>query len=80
VQETGQAQRVHTSLAAAATTLQAMYLQAYDGKAWDEPSGPDALGWGPLQRLYRASDGWLTAALTPDEAARGRDAILRQAA
>ena len=57
--QTGQAQRVHTSLAAAATTLQATYLQAYDGKAWDEPSGPDALGWGPLQRLYRASDGWL---------------------
>jgi crotonobetainyl-CoA:carnitine CoA-transferase CaiB-like acyl-CoA transferase len=36
-----------------------MYLQAHDGKAWDEPSGPDALGWGPLQQLYRASDGWL---------------------
>ncbi len=24
-----------------------------------EPEGPEALGWGPLQRLYRASDAWL---------------------
>jgi crotonobetainyl-CoA:carnitine CoA-transferase CaiB-like acyl-CoA transferase len=30
------------------------------GEAWErEPAGPEALGWGPLQRLYRASDGWL---------------------
>ena len=29
------------------------------GKAWDEPSGPDALGRGPLQRLCGASDDWL---------------------
>ena len=52
-----------------------MYLQAYDGKAWDEPSGPDALGWGPLQRLYRASDGWLfLGAVDADLARPGRGA------
>ena len=34
-------------------------FQSHDGKAWDEPSGPGALGWSPLQRLYRAADGWL---------------------
>jgi crotonobetainyl-CoA:carnitine CoA-transferase CaiB-like acyl-CoA transferase len=58
-QVTGAGQHVQTSLAAAATLLQSPYLQMYDGKVWDEPSGPEALGWGPLQRLYRASDGWL---------------------
>jgi len=45
-------------------------MQAYDGKAWDEPSGPDALGWGPLQRLYRASDGWLFVGAVDTDLAR----------
>jgi crotonobetainyl-CoA:carnitine CoA-transferase CaiB-like acyl-CoA transferase len=55
----GVGQEVETSLAAAATLLQLPYLQSYAGKVWDEPAGPDALGWGPLQRLYQASDGGL---------------------
>jgi crotonobetainyl-CoA:carnitine CoA-transferase CaiB-like acyl-CoA transferase len=58
-QRTGDGQHVQTSLAAAATLLQASYLQSYEGKVWDEPSGPQARGWSPLQRLYRAADGWL---------------------
>jgi crotonobetainyl-CoA:carnitine CoA-transferase CaiB-like acyl-CoA transferase len=33
-------------------------MQTYEGKVWDEPSGPQAQGWGPLQRLYRAADAW----------------------
>jgi probable F420-dependent oxidoreductase len=41
---------------------------------WMGGTGPRA-----LERAARASDGWLTAALTPDEAAVGRDSILRQA-
>jgi len=49
---TGEGQRVETSLGHAATFLQLPYLQTYAGKAWDEPSGPEAKGWGPLQRLY----------------------------
>jgi crotonobetainyl-CoA:carnitine CoA-transferase CaiB-like acyl-CoA transferase len=55
---TGRGQAVHTSLAAAATLLQSPYLVAYQGQAWNEPSGSSALGWSPLHRLYRASDGW----------------------
>lgn len=55
----GAGQRVHTSLAAAATLLQTPYLLAHEKKTWDEPSGPGALGWSALQRLYRASDGWM---------------------
>jgi len=55
---TGQGQRVETSLGHAATFLQLPYLLSYAGKVWDEPSGPQAQGWGPLQRLYRAADAW----------------------
>ena len=55
---TGAGQRVETSLGHAATFLQIPYMQTYEGKVWDEPSGPQAQGWGPLQRLYRAADAW----------------------
>src|SRR5262249_48881211 len=50
--------RVETSLGHAATFLQLPYMQSYAGKVWDEPSGPQATGWGPLQRLYCAADTW----------------------
>jgi crotonobetainyl-CoA:carnitine CoA-transferase CaiB-like acyl-CoA transferase len=55
---TGEGQHVDTSLGHAATFLQLPYMQTYAGKAWNEPSGLRATGWGPLQRLYRAADGW----------------------
>jgi crotonobetainyl-CoA:carnitine CoA-transferase CaiB-like acyl-CoA transferase len=55
---TGEGMRVETSLGHAATFLQLPFIQTYEGKTWDEPSGPQALGWGPLQRLYRAADAW----------------------
>ncbi|MCU1689517.1 MAG: putative acyl-CoA transferase/carnitine dehydratase [Jatrophihabitantaceae bacterium] len=58
-ERTGQGQRVTGSLAQTACTLQSLFLQDYDGKVWDEPRGQDARGYGPLHRLYRASDGWL---------------------
>ena len=35
-----------------------------------EPAGPEALGWGPLQRLYRASDAWLFLGATARDLAR----------
>jgi crotonobetainyl-CoA:carnitine CoA-transferase CaiB-like acyl-CoA transferase len=56
---TGEGVRVETSLGHAATFLQLPFMQTYEGKTWDEPSGPQAQGWGPLQRLYRAADAWL---------------------
>ena len=55
---TGEGMRVETSLGHAATFLQLPFIQTYEGKTWDEPSGPQAQGWGPLQRLYRAADAW----------------------
>ena len=56
--KTGEGQRVETSLGHAATYLQMPYMQTYEGKVWNEPSGPQAQGWGPLQRLYRTADAW----------------------
>jgi crotonobetainyl-CoA:carnitine CoA-transferase CaiB-like acyl-CoA transferase len=56
---TGEGQRVEAALAFTGTLLQSAYLQEYAGKRWDEPRGRQARGFGPLQRLYRASDGWL---------------------
>jgi crotonobetainyl-CoA:carnitine CoA-transferase CaiB-like acyl-CoA transferase len=57
-QRTGEGQHVDTALAYTAMVHQAPFMQAYAGKRWDEPSGQDRLGSGPLHRAYRASDGW----------------------
>ena len=55
---TGAGQHVNISLVETASYHQAAYLLDYPGKVRDEPHGTDALGSGPLQRLYRAADGW----------------------
>jgi len=55
---TGRGRHLRTSLAQAGTYYQARYLLDYPGKKWTEPAGPGALGEGPLQRFYQASDGW----------------------
>ncbi len=57
-QRTGQGQAVEASLAHTGTYLQTPFLLLYAGKQWDEPSGQEARGSGPLQRFYRATDGW----------------------
>ena len=67
---TGRGQHVDTALAFTATMLQSAYIQQYAGKRWDEPRGQDATGSGPLNRLYRAADGWLFLASRPGELAR----------
>lgn len=59
---TGEGQAVQASLSASATVLQLPFLVATPGRAWDEPSGQAALGWGPAHRLYRAADGWVAVA------------------
>ena len=50
-QRSGQGQHAHTSLVAAATLLQATLIPLQEDAS-------EALGWNPLQRLYRASDEW----------------------
>jgi hypothetical protein len=49
---------VQSSLTHSGTFLQIPYMVAFPGRMWDEPSGPSAKGWGPLDRLYPASDRW----------------------
>ena len=66
---TGQGQFVDSALAYTATMLQSALLQDYPGKQWDEPHGQEAMGSGPLDRLYQASDGWLFLAGRPEELA-----------
>lgn len=55
---TGVGQQVEAALAYTATLHQSLHLQSFAGNPWDEPRGQRTLGTGPLQRLYRASDGW----------------------
>ena len=55
---TGEGQHVEAALTYTATLHQSMHLQDFVGKEWTEPRGQSALGSGPLQRLYRANDGW----------------------
>ena len=58
-QRTGEGQHVDSALAYTAMIHQSPYMQLYDGKTWNETSGLDALGDGPLHRAYLAKDGWL---------------------
>ena len=56
---TGQGQRVEAALSMTGTFHQTPFMYDYEGRSWEgEPAGPDAKGFGPLQRLYEASDGW----------------------
>ncbi len=56
---TGLGQHIDNALLFTATMLQSPFLQDYRGKRWDEVSGQQALGTGPLNRCYEAADGWL---------------------
>jgi crotonobetainyl-CoA:carnitine CoA-transferase CaiB-like acyl-CoA transferase len=67
---TGEGQFVDSALAYTATMLQSALLQDYEGKRWDEPHGQEALGSGPLDRMYQASDGWLFLAARAGELVR----------
>jgi crotonobetainyl-CoA:carnitine CoA-transferase CaiB-like acyl-CoA transferase len=43
-----------------ADSPQIPYMVTFEGRTWDEPSGQQVKGWGPLERLYQGSDGrWL---------------------
>jgi crotonobetainyl-CoA:carnitine CoA-transferase CaiB-like acyl-CoA transferase len=69
-QRTGEGQHVDTALAYTAMMHQSPFMQLYNGKRWDEPSGQDRLGSGPLHRAYRARDGWLFIGARQDEGPR----------
>jgi crotonobetainyl-CoA:carnitine CoA-transferase CaiB-like acyl-CoA transferase len=55
---TGRGQHVQTSLMQAGAYHQSPYMLRYDGQIRHEIGGLFATGWGPLNRLYFAADGW----------------------
>jgi crotonobetainyl-CoA:carnitine CoA-transferase CaiB-like acyl-CoA transferase len=69
-QRTGEGQHVDTALAYTAMVHQSAFMQVYDGKRWDEPSGQARLGSGPLHRAYQALDGWFFIGARPGEVTR----------
>jgi crotonobetainyl-CoA:carnitine CoA-transferase CaiB-like acyl-CoA transferase len=69
-QRTGRGQHINIALVETATYHQAPFLLEYAGKTWHEPRGTEALGSGPLHRLYRASDAWFFLGAGADGRAR----------
>ncbi|AHD00090.1 CoA transferase [Leisingera methylohalidivorans] len=70
LKETGKGGVARASLAAAGNLIQAQFMYSHAGRApFDEPSGRQALGWGPFYHCYQAADGWFFFA-APSE--RGR--------
>ncbi|MDH3667278.1 MAG: CoA transferase [Paracoccaceae bacterium] len=68
-ERTGQGGLARASLAAAGNLIQAPFMYDFEGRApFDEPSGREAMGWGPFYHCYPASDGWFFLA-APDERA-----------
>jgi formyl-CoA transferase len=68
-ERSGLGDRVETSLAHSALTMQAGEFIFYDGKPADRPGGRDFAGHHALYRIYAASDGWLMLACTTTEQA-----------
>jgi crotonobetainyl-CoA:carnitine CoA-transferase CaiB-like acyl-CoA transferase len=64
-QATGQGQLASASLAQTATCHQATFMFDFPGYRPAEPRGYEALGEGPLQRYYQATDRWFFLAARP---------------
>ena len=58
--QTGEGQWVWSSLAHTGQILQSHYFYDFAGRGpWNEPSGQEVWGEGPLQRFYCAKDAWV---------------------
>jgi crotonobetainyl-CoA:carnitine CoA-transferase CaiB-like acyl-CoA transferase len=64
---TGEVQDVNAALSRTSTMFQIPFMLTFEGKVWDEPSGPEVTGWSSLNRLYRGIDGWFFLALLDRE-------------
>ncbi|MBQ6671506.1 MAG: CoA transferase [Firmicutes bacterium] len=53
---TGKPQRTQSCLSRSSTWAQIPFMLSYKGKVWDEPAGPKATGYGPLNRIFKACD------------------------
>jgi crotonobetainyl-CoA:carnitine CoA-transferase CaiB-like acyl-CoA transferase len=67
---TGQGQQAQASLAQTATYQQTPYMLRFDGYKSTEPRGYTALGTGPLNRFYQASDDWFFLAVPASDASK----------
>ncbi|HEY7466814.1 MAG TPA: CoA transferase, partial [Dehalococcoidia bacterium] len=67
---TGEGQRVSASLCQTGTYQQTPYMLRFDGYEATEPRGYGALGTGPLNRYYQASDRWFFLALPEGDASK----------
>jgi crotonobetainyl-CoA:carnitine CoA-transferase CaiB-like acyl-CoA transferase len=56
---TGRGQTIETALSRTAGLHQIPFMIGFEGRIWDEPTGPEAMGWGPLDRLYETSEGFI---------------------
>ena len=73
---TGTGQFVGSSLAQTCVTWQTPYMVAHKNRDWDDPGGLDFRGYGPLNRVYRGSDGrWFFLAVKPTAGAAALGAI-----
>lgn len=68
-EKTGFGQQGEASLAFTGSILQTPFLIDFEGKEWDEPRGSEVRGFTPLQRLYRATDGWFFVGAGADQLA-----------
>jgi crotonobetainyl-CoA:carnitine CoA-transferase CaiB-like acyl-CoA transferase len=66
-ERTGMGDRVETSLADSAFTMQAGEFLFYEGKQPESPGGRDLAGRHALYRVYEAADGYLMLACTTQE-------------
>ena len=71
---TGEGQRVQACLSRSSTLAQLPYMLTYEGKAWDEPSGPDTWGFSFADRIYKAKDSYFYLKAEP-EALRAEPAL-----
>jgi crotonobetainyl-CoA:carnitine CoA-transferase CaiB-like acyl-CoA transferase len=56
---TRKGQTIETALSRTAGFHQIPFMIGFEGRIWDEPRGPAAMGWGPLDRLYETSEGFI---------------------
>ncbi|WP_120500459.1 CoA transferase [Roseovarius sp. EL26] len=60
LRETGKGSIARASLAGAGNLIQTQFMYDYETRApFDEPSGREALGWGPFYHCYEAADQWM---------------------
>ncbi|MEX0303920.1 MAG: CoA transferase [Leisingera sp.] len=70
LKETGEGGVARASLAGAGNLIQAQFMYDHETRLpFDEPSGREALGWGPFYHCYQAADCWFFFAAPTERAA-----------